>query len=64
MQWQGPDILRKKLAKTPSVCFAHEGFAMAGAGGESKVHVWDAEHGDRLLSLDHGGECNVREVQY
>ena len=40
----------------PSVCFAHEGFAVAGlATGESKVHVWNAGRGDRLLSLDHGG---------
>lgn len=52
----------KKLVETqsPSVCFAHEGFAVAGAaGGESKVHVWDVERGDQLLSLDHGGECGI-----
>jgi hypothetical protein len=55
----------KKLAETPLVCFAHEGFAVVGAAAaESKVHVWDSERGDRLLSLDHGGECDVREVQY
>jgi hypothetical protein len=52
----------KTLAETPSVCFAHEGFAVAGAAGESKVHVWDMERGDRLLSLDHGGECDIQEV--
>ena len=52
----------KTLAETPSVCFDHEGFAVAGAAGESKVHVWDMERGDRLLSLDHGGECDIQEV--
>jgi hypothetical protein len=39
------------------VCFAHEGFAVAGAINDNKVRVWDAEHGDQLLSLDHGGKC-------
>ena len=45
-----------KLAKNQPVCFAHEGFAVAGAANERVVYVWDAEHGDQLLSLDHGGE--------
>lgn len=39
-----------------SVCFAHEGFAVAGSVNESKVYVWDAECGDELLTLDHGGK--------
>ena len=57
MQWQGPVTQPKKLAENSSVCFAHEGLAVAGAAaGESKVHMWDAERGDRFLSLDHGGE--------
>ena len=37
------------------VCFAHGGFALAGASNESRVHVWDATDGELLLSLDHGG---------
>jgi hypothetical protein len=36
-----------------SVCFAREGFAVAGSANEDKVYVWDAECGDRLLTLDH-----------
>lgn len=62
LHWQGLVIRPKKHAEAPLVCFAHEGFAVAGAaGGESKVHVWDAGRGDRLLSLDHGGECDIQE---
>lgn len=45
------------LIKNHPVCFAHEGLAVAGAASDTKVHVWDAERGDLLLSLDHGGEC-------
>ena len=30
---------------------------MAGASNESQVHLWDAKHGDQLLSLDHRGSC-------
>ena len=45
-----------KLAKSQPVCFAHEGFAVAGAAREKFVYVWDVERGDQLLSLDHGGE--------
>ncbi len=41
--------------KDQPVCFAHGGFAVAGASNETQVHVWDAERGDQLLSLDHGG---------
>lgn len=41
--------------KKPPICFAHGGLALAGASNDSKVHVWDAERGDRLFSLDHGG---------
>ena len=44
--------------KNQPVCFAHGGFAVAGASNESQVHLWDAERGDRLLSLDHGGSCH------
>ena len=44
------------------MCFAHEGFTVAGAAtGESKVHMWDAGRGDQLLSLDHGSEYNIQE---
>ena len=39
-----------------SVCFAHEGFAVAGSINRNKVYVWDAECGDELLTLDHGGK--------
>jgi hypothetical protein len=48
-----------KLPKMPfqRVCFAHEGFAVAGAGGDSTVRVWDAKRGDQLLCLEHGGKC-------
>lgn len=45
-----------KLTKSQPVCFAHEGFAVAGTASEKFVYVWDAERGDQLLSLDHGGE--------
>ncbi|KAI9464151.1 WD40-repeat-containing domain protein [Lactarius psammicola] len=41
------------------VCFAHEGFAVAGAGGDNKVHVWDAERGDQLMCLEHGEDFRV-----
>lgn len=73
LQWQGPIIPtpephhadKLKMGETEDnpikdkpVCFAHEGFAVAGAAGGNKAHVWDAERGDELLSLDHGGECH------
>ena len=45
-----------KPTKNRPICFAHEGFAVAGAANDHKVHVWDAEHGDELQSLDHGGK--------
>jgi hypothetical protein len=48
--------VREKLAKRQPLCFVHEGFAVAGAASERSVYVWDAERGDELLSLDHGGE--------
>jgi hypothetical protein len=72
MQWHAPIAQRHSpqvgrtnalsqtqpnIIKTHPVCFAHEGFAVAGAASDTKVHVWDAEWGDLLLSLDHGGEC-------
>ena len=44
-----------------SVCFVHEGFAVAGTASENKVFVWDAERGDKLLSLDHGGRVTLLE---
>jgi hypothetical protein len=50
-----------KPVKDKPVCFAHEGFAVAGAAGGNKAHLWDAERGDELLSLDHGGECRKFE---
>jgi hypothetical protein len=61
MQWK-PSIdptelgTQHNLAKSQPVCFAHEGFAVAGAAGGNSVYVWDAECGDQILSLDHGGE--------
>ena len=39
-----------------AICFAHEGFAVAGSVNGNKVYVWDAECGDELLTLDHGGK--------
>lgn len=45
-----------KLIKNPPVRFAHEGFAVAGAGNNDKVYVWDSERGDQLLTLNHGGK--------
>jgi len=48
--------------KNQPVCFAHEGFAVAGASNESQVHVWDAKYGNQLLSLDHGEGSNVHAV--
>ena len=45
-----------QVAKNQPVCFAHQGFAVAGAAGEARVCVWDAERRDELLSLDHGGK--------
>lgn len=47
-----------KPVKDKPVCFAHEGFAVVGAASGNKAHVWDAERGDELLSLDHGGQCH------
>ena len=54
----GPTLAQDKPIKDKPVCFAHEGFAVAGAAGRNKVHVWDVGRGDELLSLDHGGECH------
>lgn len=77
LQWQGPIIpapdpshvgklkmgeTQDKLVKDGSVCFAHEGFAVAGAAGGNKAHVWDAIHGDELVSLDHGEGSKVRSL--
>jgi hypothetical protein len=51
------EVQRKlELTKRQPVCFAHEGFAVAGAVSEKSVYVWDTERGDQLLSLDHGGK--------
>ena len=46
-----------------SVCFAHEGFAVAGTASENNVYVWDAERGDKLLSLDHGGSLTLTNLR-
>jgi hypothetical protein len=36
---------------------------VTGAADEKYVYVWDAEHGDELLSLDHGGQFpNIRWI--
>ena len=55
LQWKAPTV-QPKLTKNRPVCFAHEGFAVAGAASDMKVLVWDTEHGDQLLSLNHGSE--------
>ncbi|KAH9997446.1 hypothetical protein BJV74DRAFT_794940 [Russula compacta] len=60
-QWQGP-IVQPELVRCSSMCFAHEGFAVAGAAGESRVHVWDAECGDWLLFLDHGKDFKIHTL--
>jgi len=51
-----PFEAQHKPIKNPPVCFAHEGFAVAGAANDNKVYVWDSERGDQLLSLNHGGK--------
>jgi hypothetical protein len=51
-----PMDVQHMCTEKQSVCFAHEGFAVAGSANESKVYIWDAECGDQLLTLDHGGE--------
>jgi len=61
MQWHAP-IAQRHSPQTHPVCFAHEGFAVAGAASDTKVHVWDAERGDLLLSLDHGEGSKVRTL--
>jgi hypothetical protein len=48
--------LEAQLAMNQPVCFAHQGFAVAGTAGGACVYVWDAERGDQLLSLNHGGK--------
>ena len=55
LQWKAPTV-QPKFAKNRPVCFAHEGFAVAGAASDTKVLVWDTERGDQLLSLNHSGE--------
>jgi hypothetical protein len=55
LQWKAPTV-QPKLTKNWPVCFAHEGFAVAGAASDTKVLVWDTECGDQLLSLNHGSE--------
>lgn len=55
-----PAEVQIELSQIPfqqRVCFAHEGFAVAGASGDNKVRVWDCERGDQLLCLEHGGKC-------
>jgi hypothetical protein len=79
LRWQGPIIpapetrqigklkivgTQIKPIKDKPVCFAHDGFAVAGAANGNKVHVWDAERGDEMLSLDHGGECHEFEGDF
>jgi hypothetical protein len=66
MQWKpSKKGAKAQLAKNQPVCFAHEGFAVAGAAGEAFVVVWDAESGDQLLSLDHGGKLpNIRRIRH
>ena len=56
LQWQAT-TMQPKLVKNQPLCFAHGGFAVAGAAGDTKVYVWDNERGDQLLSLNHGSEC-------
>ena len=51
-----PSNARHMHTENQYVCFAHEGFAVAGAANENKVYVWDAKCRDQLLTLDHGGK--------
>ena len=39
---------------SPPIAFAHDGFAIVG-GVRGKAYIWDAECGDELASLNHGG---------
>jgi hypothetical protein len=48
-----------KPIKNPPVCFAHEGFAVAGTENDEKVYVWDSERGDLLLTVNHGGKYPI-----
>jgi len=45
---------QRMCTENQSVCFVHEGFAVAGSANGNKVYVWDAECRDELLTLDHG----------
>ncbi|KAH9024441.1 WD40-repeat-containing domain protein [Lactarius deliciosus] len=57
-----PPTTRPKLSKNQSVCFAHEGFAVVGAVSNTEVYVWDTEHGDQLLSLNHGDGSTIHTL--
>ena len=55
LQWKALTV-QPKFAKNHPVCFAHEGFAVAGATSDTKVLVCKTECGDQLLLLNHSGE--------
>ncbi|KAH8978556.1 WD40-repeat-containing domain protein [Lactarius akahatsu] len=57
---QGEGQIRLSRLPSQRVSFAHEGFAVAGVGGDNKVFVWDAERGDQLLCLEHGENFRSR----
>jgi len=62
MQVTPPDT-QHMCTENQSVCFSHEGFAVASSANENKVYVWDTECGDKLLTLDHGGKfVNLRRM--
>ncbi|KAH9051234.1 hypothetical protein EDB87DRAFT_1695587 [Lactarius vividus] len=56
---QGEGQIRLSRVPSQRVSFAHEGFAVTGAGGDNKAYVWDAERGDQLLCLEHGEDFRV-----
>jgi|SRR6266850_2233262 len=51
-----PLDMQHMCTEKQSVCFAHKGFAVAGSANKNKVYIWDAECGDQLLTLNHGGK--------
>ena len=50
-----PSNAQHMCTENQYVCFAHEGFAVAGAANENKVYVWDAVKVQGLEKCDvHG----------
>lgn len=48
-----PDLI------SPPIAFAHDGFAVIGGGVQGRACIWDAECGDELQALDHGGKLRI-----